>query len=495
MPDITPQTIASTAAAAHSDGSSAWLTQWRGHLALLLRSVLDALIVAYACGLASIALVGGAELGLFSFHQPEKPLLALMLLVPTRLAIGGHSGFADAIRAAVDRLTTTWAALRPRIADGLLDTVVIVSAERVASTTVAFLANLTFAPAMRRGFSMPFENAKFAEIFAAWDSGWYWDIATHGYYFRPDGPSSIAFFPLYPMLMRLAAAPFGGGDRATWIAGILVSLLAYVGALVALHRLAMRLSGSREAARRTVLLVVVFPWSLFMTRVYSESVFLLTSVLAISAAYDRRWWYAGVWGALATLTRPNGILIALPLVILAMSDRPGIRPLAMRAAALTPIPLAFAGFCAYVYALSGDALGWMAAQSHWGYSLGHPPWQQLQRVLGVFADAGAYDYFFTSKLAPVELLQATTALLFVVLTPVIFQRLGAAMGAYVLVSLLVPLSSNTLEGLGRYASVLFPAFIVVGSLTTQRAHEAMVMICLVFHTLLLCFFVTWQPIY
>ena len=204
---------------------------------------------------------------------------------------------------------------------------------------------------------------------------------------------------------------------------------------------------------------------------------------------------AGAWGALATLTRPNGILIALPLAVLAIMDRPDIRSLASRTIALTLIPLAFAGFCVYAYTLSGDPLGWMSAQTHWGYSLGHRPWQQLQRVIGTFAEQGAYDYFFGSALAPIELLQAGTVLIFLMLVPMIFRRLGAAMGAYVLVSLLVPLSSNTLEGLGRYASVLFPAFIVVGSVTTDRAHEALVVFSLVFRTLLLSFFVTWQPIY
>jgi hypothetical protein len=69
------------------------------------------------------------------------------------------------------------------------------------------------------------------------------------------------------------------------------------------------------------------------------------------------------------------------------------------------------------------------------------------------------------------------------------------MGAYVLVSLLVPLSSNTLEGLGRYASVLFPVFLLAGSVTTPRTHEIVVIVSLVFRTLLVCLFVTWQPIY
>jgi hypothetical protein len=365
----------------------------------------------------------------------------------------------------------------------------------LASSAAAFFANLIFEPAIARGFSLPFSNEKFVEIFAAWDSGWYWDIATRGYYFRPDGQSSIAFFPLYPMLMRAAAAPFGGGASATWVAGIVVAFTAYLLALIAIHRFTERVFGSREVARRTVLYITVFPWSLFMARVYSESVFLLTSALAVSCAYDRRWWRAGVWGALATLARPNGILIGLPLALLACRDKPSIREFASRAVSLTPVPLALAGFSVYVYSLSGDPLGWMSAQTHWGYSLGHGPWQQLQRVVAEFLDHGPYRYFFISDLAPFELLQATTALVFLALAPLVFRRLGAAMGAYVLVSLLVPLSGNTLEGLGRYTSVLFPVFMLVGSLTTARIHEALLMVSLIFRTLLVCLFVTWQPIY
>ena len=344
-------------------------------------------------------------------------------------------------------------------------------------------------------FSLPFANERFVEVFAAWDSGWYWDIAMRGYYFRPDGQSSVAFFPLYPMLMRALAAPFGGSAGATWIAGIVVSLTACALALVAIHRLTERIFGSREIARRTVLYIVVFPWSLFLTRVYAESLFLLTSVLAISRAWDGRWWRAGLWGALTTLVRPNGILIGLPLALLAWRGRPGVRELALRWIVLAPIPAAMIGYSAYVYTLSGDPLGWMSAQAHWGYSLGHPPWEQLLGIRTDLLAYGPYDYFFSSDLAPFELLHGMAAVIFLALTPVIFRRLGMAMGAYVLVSLLVPLSSNALEGIGRYAAVLFPAFMLVGSMASPRVHQAIIMVSLVFHTLFVCFFVAWKPIY
>jgi hypothetical protein len=486
---------ASTTGAWTSDVSPPAAAPLRRSPGYVFRSALDVLIGFCSAGLALIVLIGGGDLGVVSFHRAEKPVLALLLLLPLRAAVGGPSRLSAVAQTGVRHLKMSCAVLSARIPAAVSDTLFAVVTVQAATVVAAFLANLTFEPATVRGFSMPFSNARFVEVFAAWDSGWYWDIATRGYYFRTDAQSSIAFFPLYPMLMRVAAAPFGGSASATWLAGIGVAISANLLALIAIHRFAERLFGSREIARRAVLCITVFPWSLFLGRVYSESVFLLTSVLALRRAYDGRWAQAGVWGALATLTRPNGILIVIPLAIQACCDRPSIRQLVSRGVAFAPIPLALAGFCAYVFVLTGDPFGWMTAQSHWGYSLGHPPWQQLQRVIATFIESGPYEYFFTSDIAAIELLQAATALVFLSLTPMIFRRLGPAMGAYVLISLLVPLSSNTLEGLGRYASVLFPAFLLIAAVTTTRMHEVVVTVSLVLRTLLVCLFVTWQPIY
>ena len=85
-------------------------------------------------------------------------------------------------------------------------------------------------------------------------------------------------------------------DQAIWVAGVLVSAL--TAATLALYRLAEEWLGSRAAAQRTILYLAVFPFSFFFTRVYTESVFLLVSVMAVAGAYRGRWWSAGVWGAL-----------------------------------------------------------------------------------------------------------------------------------------------------------------------------------------------------
>ena len=489
MADEAPDTSDRRAAEGHRDAFFP-----AGFLRLTV-AALDLFIAAYAGGLFLIAVTGGVNLGVVSMTGAAKPLLMLVLLVPLRIAMGGRSWLADLTRTTLGHVTLRWRLVGARVPAAVTDSAFAMLVVLAASVPAGFLANVILEPAMPRGFSLPFTNARFVEIFAAWDSGWYWDIAAHGYYFRPNGQSSVAFFPLYPMLMRALAAPFGGGDGATWIAGIIISLTACALALVAIHQFTARVFGSREIARRTVLYVVVFPWSLFLMRVYAESLFLLMSVLAVSRAWDGRWCRAGLWGALATLARPNGILIGLPLALLALRDGPGARQLASRWILLAPIAAAMVGYSAYVYTLSGDPLGWMSAQAQWGYSLGHPPWQQLQRVIGAFLEHGPYGYFFISDMAPFELLQTVTALIVLALTPAVFRRLGTAMGAYVLVSLLVPLSSNAVEGLGRYASVLFPVFMLVGTVTSRRGYEAIVIVCLVLRTLLVTFFVTSQPSY
>ena len=459
--------------------------------------VLDLLITTYALGLVVVFVTGGVDLGVLSLNQAEKPILTLVILIPVRLALGKRSWLLEIALRPVRSRVPVWTMARDRVhvSPAVADVAFALVATRAATFSIAFIANLLFAPHSVRPFAIPFERAKFAEIFAAWDSGWYFDIASRGYYFNADGQSSIAFFPLYPMLMRAVAWPFGGTDKAIWVAGIVVSSAAFALALLAVHRFTQQMFGDREVARRAVLYLALFPFSLFFTRVYAESVFLLTSVLAVSRAYDGRWWRAGVWGALATLARPNGILIGLPLALLALGGRPAARVLASRFTALLLIPIALAGYCAYVYTLSGDPLGWLSAQAHWGYSLGHPPWQQLLKMIGRIVKYGFYDYFFVSNMAPFRLFHGVAALIFLTLTPAIFKRLGVAMGAYVLATLLVSLSGNALEGVGRYSAVLFPAFMLMGSFKSPRLHEAILIVASLFLALFVSLFGTGRPIY
>jgi hypothetical protein len=193
---------------------------------------------------------------------------------------------------------------------------------------------------------------------------------------------------------------------------------------------------------------------------------------------------------------PNGILIGVPLAVLALQGRPGMAALLRRGVALALVPTCLGIFCWYVWTLSGDPLAWLAVQDqHWGYSLGHPPWQQLLKMLDRLERYGWYGYFFVSDMAPYRLLHGVTALVFLGLTPLVFKTLGAGLGLYVLVSLLVPLSGNALEGIGRYSAVLFPVFMAAAAKTGPRGHEAILVVSALFLAALVVLFVTLHPVY
>ena len=342
---------------------------------------------------------------------------------------------------------------------------------------------------------MPFEPVRFVETFAAWDSGWYFDIAQRGYYFREAGQSSIAFFPLYPLLMRALAWPFGGTDRALWTAGIVLSVACFWLALTVLHRFTETTFGDREAARRTVLYVAVFPFAYFLTQVYTESLFLLLAVSAVACAARARWGGAGLVGGLLALTRPNGILIAVPLGLMALAGRPRPLELLRRGVALALVPAGLGLFCLYAYRLAGDPLAWLHAQEQWAFNVGNRPWVELMRLLDGLAARGAYGYFFSDPLAPYYFLHGMVALAFVALTPSVFTRVSPALGAWVAVCLYVPLTGNALEGIGRYAATLFPVFMLLGRVASRRWHEAILVGSAVVLSVLSVLFAKFFPVY
>jgi hypothetical protein len=458
---------------------------------------LDAALVACVALSLLYLLTGGVHLGVVSVRRLSKPLLVLLVLAATRAAVPRTSWLGARLAAARRTLAalaaradarTPWAAAAGNAAYA----VALVHGILKAAT---FLANVVFLPARERPFAMPFGASRLAETFAAWDSGWYFDIARRGYYFREGGQSSIAFFPLYPMLVRALAWPFGGSDRALWTAGIAISIACFWLALVVLHRFTERTFGDRESARRTVLYVAVFPFSYFLTQVYTESLFLLLAVSAVACAASARWPAAGVLGALVALTRPNGVLIAVPLGLMALAGgvrRPGFP---RRAAAVALVPAGLGLFCAYAARLTGDPLAWLHAQDQWGYTVGNRPWVELMRLLDGIGTHGLHDYFFSDPLAPYYFLHGAVALTFVGLLPSVFTRVSPALGAWVAVSLYVPLTGNALEGVGRYAATLFPVFMLLGRATSQRWHETILVGSALVLSVLSAMFVKLFPVY
>ena len=153
-----------------------------------------------------------------------------------------------------------------------------------------------------------------------WDAGWFLRVAVdgypHGYSYGPGDQlegNGLAFFPLYPMLIRGVSA--FGLDAGT--AAIAVSWIASIGAAVALHLLGTSLSG-RRAGWALVAICCSAPVSVVLSMAYSESLFLALVAGMLVAAHRQVWWAAGLLGLAAALTRPTGLAAALGLAVAAL---------------------------------------------------------------------------------------------------------------------------------------------------------------------------------
>lgn len=331
-----------------------------------------------------------------------------------------------------------------------------------------------------RGLTTPFSG--FGDLLVApaarWDSVWYLTIAHDGYGTASDH-AQAAFYPLYPLLMR------GGGwvVGSPLLAGVLISLACFLGALVLLHRL-VALELGPQHARPTLLLVAFFPTALFFSAVYSEALFLLVSVGAFLAARQERWAVAGALGALAALTRNSGVLLLLPLVLLFLygpraggvlaSGRASWLPryrLTPQIAWLALAPLGLALYLGWSAVALGDALAPFHAQELWmrhlkplGAVTGgiDAAWDGLRELT---RDGTARRYLAEGGGSPLDGASQSLMLLgFLVFALValvgVVRRLPFAYSAYAGVALLItvsyPVDGQPLMSLPRYIAVLFP---------------------------------------
>jgi hypothetical protein len=289
------------------------------------------------------------------------------------------------------------------------------------------------------------------DAWARWDSDWYLQIAQHGYVWPSSRP---AFFPLYPLLIGPLGHAFGGH---TIVAGVLVSLAACAGAFVLLYRLG-QLTLGEDGARRAVLILAVFPTTLFLGAVYSESLFLLLSLASFLAAERGRFGVAGLAGGLAALTRPVGLALVPALALFAWRARD--RRQALAAVAL--VPALFALYPLVLWLWLGHPLAFLGAQKGiW------------QRHVSAYGPAGG----FVEAIRQDAVKDLLVALALVGLAVLAWRALGAPYGVYALTSLALPLTwpsdTHALWSISRFGLVLFPIVLTLAKVTAARWQAAL----------------------
>ena len=290
-----------------------------------------------------------------------------------------------------------------------------------------------------------------------WDAQYYLRIADDGYSSDDATPS---FFPLFPVLMRLVAAVTG---QNSLFGSLVVCTIATFWALVFLYLLAADLI-DETTARYSVIYWVIFPTGYYLFGGYAEPILVACALSSLYFARQQRWWLAGVFAIGATLARPVGFLIVVPLVIEGWLAGQSLRK---RLTILIPmagaIVIAMGTWMLYLHIAFNDALLWVHAEE--------ATWHRVFVILG-------QTVFWTIQNIAVGRGPTMTNVIDLILTCIVavalvmaWRKLPLSFAVYGVLMVLVPLL-NYAQGVftlmpmaaaGRRALVIFPAFIGLAS--------------------------------
>lgn len=330
----------------------------------------------------------------------------------------------------------------------------------VRTPIVAYLLSrvLVFACA---AFALALRRPPFGilEALGAWDGAWYVGIAVYGYpaeigqVLGQQAYSSLVFFPLFPMTVRVVGLLTG---LPALPAAILVSHACGLASSLLLWHLTRRLVDA-NVADRVSWLYCFFPGSVALSMAYAEAMFLVVAMACLVALHSHRWAAAGLMAAFATATRQQGVAVALACGVAAVD---AIRRARAWSSLVAPVlaPLGLAAFLLFVAIHTGDVGTWFQARQAWAADSA-PGITRLYGIVGgsvygqlsaVFAVAGVawiatcIAVAFRTRTLDLAAATYTTA---IVVSILLFTKVGPQ---------------------PRYLMVAFPLFIPLGAWLSRR---------------------------
>lgn len=303
----------------------------------------------------------------------------------------------------------------------------------------------------------------------SWDGLFYRDLAIGWYDGVPD--AGARFFPLYPALGRALAPLVGGHEDVALV--IVANLAAFAGALV-LWRLVREVidgPGRGDAgplvgtvADRSAWMVAIAPAAFVLGWAYTEGLALLLIAATLLALHRRAFAWAGLFALLSAALRPVGGLLLVPILVELWRTRPRPPWPAVAAAVAGPF-VGLAGALGVIAATTGDL--WLPVEAQRELRGGFQ--DPLTRVLEPIGEVLQGNFRDVYNLAHMLVL----LVLFVVAWR---RRQPLSWLAYAGATLLLTLSSQQTDSLGRYALVVVP-FVVALAQWADRTWRQVGVVC------------------
>ncbi|MBL7036456.1 hypothetical protein ISR94_01220 [Candidatus Microgenomates bacterium] len=298
---------------------------------------------------------------------------------------------------------------------------------------------------------------------ANFDGEHYTSIAIYGYKNLQQ-----AFFPAYPFLIKFFSLPFGVGLPQSIWTGLIVSNLSFLGALFIFWKV-VRLDYSEKIAKLALISLLVFPTSFYFGAVYTESLFLLTSLLTYYLYRKDKYLLSGLVGILMTATRIYGVFVLMMILVDIMQRKLDLKKFVKEKVYL----LGVSAFGLFTYMLFS-----------WKNYADPLAFYNLQTIVGEQHQKGIillpqvfFRYVKIIFLGKVHLyslqttlLEVTTAILFVILPIYAYiKKIRWSYVVYILFGFLVPSAQGSFSSVPRYLVVIFPAFIVMAVLLEKQS--------------------------
>ena len=341
----------------------------------------------------------------------------------------------------------------------------------------------------------------FLEAWKRWDSAHYINIAENGYSGAIENGQHLflVFLPLFPWLMKTLSLLIGD----TRLCGILISVVSYGIGSVYFYKITEREMGEAES-RYALLLISVFPFAFFYGSIATESLFFAVTSLFFYYLRKHDWFMVAFLGALACLTKLQGLLLAFAVLVELFYFKRGIRllrngkwksffkriiyPGCISAFMLT-------GFGIYLlvnYYVEGDPFRFMYYQrNHWTHTV-CPIWQAFDYI----KDNAIREWYTSTGMS---LWMPQFVLFFVYLAGIAYgwmKKLRPMYMIYLILFYLMTYSSTWLISGGRYTLSALPLFMLGGKWLTEHRKTAPVILAIsgAFMIIYLIGFYQWKQI-
>ena len=320
------------------------------------------------------------------------------------------------------------------------------------------------------------------DFFALWnyaDSEWYLSIAGdgyppadrirrdmaqgQGYYLSTDRDSfrRYAFFPLFPALV----APLSGVltlEAAAFFSNLIINVLAFIAFL---HLFRLYFPEQKGSVIWPFLLTFLFPFSVFSSLYFPEALFLALSMYVFICLKLRKYVLMGLFGFLLSLTRPNGMFIAIPallgLLTITQGEARTAKERIVPFLSALMIPGGFLLYLLFSYVRTGDWNFYSTViRAGWGTDFS----MVGEHVLSKIALAANFSSL------PLHAIHASKVDTFVMLFALIVlalmwfdRKFPRELTLWATLLWLIPfLASTDLMSFSRYMSVSFPLFLFLG---------------------------------